>query len=165
LQLVKVKNSVQQIEFDVESTSDKVSLMLGSDEVGSITYEQVYPGLIAQDYIVVDEKYKKLGLSYVLINLCASVNSNATIVYLKGGSLSPSGAGLASALGFKKYEPNPSQQSDNILLDKAYKRQREDAGLTESDTETIPPIRWISRSELESTVNEKIVAGGWQIVE
>jgi hypothetical protein len=161
LQLVKVKNSEQQIELDVEFTSGKVSLMQGKEEVGYVTYEPIGQGIIGQEYIWVDGKYKRQGLSIILSSLCAKANENAKIIYLKGGSLTPKGSALAKALGFKTYDPNKDEKVP--LLDIAYKRQREDSGLTKDDTETIPPILWMSRSELESTMNEKIVTSGWQI--
>ncbi|MCG8472152.1 MAG: hypothetical protein MI742_09875 [Desulfobacterales bacterium] len=134
----------------------KIIASTGRWDAGELTYTAIGNGVVGQDYISVGEIYKNQGISYVLTYFAAQTwGDDDGIVYLRGGSLSPSGALVASKLSFSEYAPSNNPKKDNPKLLHAYTTQSNDAG------GKIPPIKYKKIGELKAIALQKAQQHGW----
>ncbi|HET6989929.1 MAG TPA: DUF4157 domain-containing protein, partial [Bacteroidia bacterium] len=183
-QLVRATNRTGMV-LDAVFDDGKVSLTEGDKEIGYVTYSPIGRGIISQEYIKVNETHSRLGISYLLTYLSVS-QGGFSLLYLGGGSLSPSGALLANKLGFKNYAPKKGGEEESgggfwscfcccfgkkktgesaplleggntELLNIAYKTQMDLAG------GEIPPIKWLEVETLQARALEKVKEYGWAI--
>lgn len=148
---------LNRINLSSKSEDGKIIATTGRWDVGELSYEGIGNGVVSQNYINVDEKYKNAGISYVLIYFAAETWGDVDdgIVYLGGGSLSPSGVRVANQLSFSEYKPSGNPQKDNPKLLHAYNTQKKLAG------GDIPPIKYKKISALKKIALQKAQQHGW----
>jgi predicted GNAT family acetyltransferase len=127
-------------------------------KVGKLTYAHIGKGVVSQDYIEVEGEYQGQGISSVLICFALEQWGNDEgIVYLGGGSLSPSGSAVAKQYSFSEFEPSTKSEEDDPKLLHAYKTQFENAG----GEGKIPPIKYKKIGELKALALQKAKEYGW----
>lgn len=147
---------LNRINLSRKSEDGKIIATTGRWDVGKLDYQIIGTGIVSQDYISVQKKYKGVGISYVLIYFAAEAwGKDDDIVYLGGGSLSPSGSLVAQKLLFSEYEPSIIPKMDNAKLLLAYDTQKKLAG------GNIPPIKYKKIGDLKKIVLQKAQQHGW----
>ncbi len=189
IQMVSVTNAAGNTTFDVVYGDGKISLKIGKTEIAYVTYELPVPAVVEQGYIHVNPDYQRQGISYLLTYLGAEYAQSIgrTILYLGGGSLSPSGGLLARKFGFGEYEPSNDKGGGgggglcswlascfccggNTADDSTPLLQGQNQALLSSAYKNqkslaggdIPPIKWLPVSDVVVKARAKI-AGSWNI--
>jgi hypothetical protein len=186
VQLVRATSLKNNTVLDVVYDSERISLNdSDGDEIGYVTFSVPARGIVAQGYIHVEKDYRQQDISYLLCYLGAEYGERVghSLLYLGGGSLSPSGALLAKKFSFNQFVPKKSgekggccawlaswccgsnQPEEKPLLKDNSERLLTSAYQYESqmlDGNEPQPLKWLPIADVKSKALEKITKS-WKV--